>query len=975
MLKNGFATLMALLFCGAATVSSAVMVHESDFETTDIFANPVTEGEVSRIWAAGGLLHPDGVPCCGYWHYTGEGRLLISHGTNNWDDPYYEYDMDSAGIAAGDTVELEFLLEPEHHVDGRAQYTEILVTGSNLGNSGNESRTAADVVFRLLVDFDYRMRAAFHPGTAGLAYVDLPTRGQDMTQARVVITYNESTSDWKAFLAVDGGQLRQIGSTINKARTQNTIRVTNEMAFAGGSGTGINNNERPWHLYTQAFRIYDAIETTDADPFAPADGEVVYYSDFNRDPLRWNDFFYPLNIRDLNGMFVPSPTTHAYDGNGSWVINHSGTAVYPNATIAKWTTNDMSATWSTRIRPDFTTTGTGQMANFKVDGNAASFFVGNFTAGALGTWAIQFGEGSDIFNPAPGKRIPMTVPVEELEYVDLYVTYDADTQVYQGFYAVNGGPVEWHTGGPVSQARGGGSVEYQAQVWGADTDAFGMGIDQYTEEAGVSMTPPMLHESNFNAATGTNPIDAGDVSRIWAVDGSWTGGVFGHYTYSGDGTLNLNRPAWNWDDPWFEFDIDSLGLTAADTVEMDFVFKPLFNDEARTQHIEILVTDPNLGNNGDASRASADVILRWWVDFNYRIRLGFRPSTDFTGGYTNIPQKADEMDEVRIIVTYNEDTQTWRAFYAIDGGWVREFPGSPIVKARTKSTIRVTNQMDFAGGTGGDFPGPNENERSWSLRADNMRIYDTLQTLDPDTIEYQVGDVLRHSRFDRNPNLSTDFFLPINVFDVNGMFVPSPATHAYDGVGSWVISHPGDNPLNPNANITKFSGVDDPTEWRMHLKPGFSANGIGQQYNFKVDGNAIAMYVGNYSGDPEVGTWGITFGEFDNIFAPDPGNVALQTVPAEDVDDLLLVINYNPATQQYNGYYQINGGEMQAHPANPVNYARTGQEYVESQFQVWRSESQPTEPFTIGLHLYEELYGVVTIVEPPVTQQDSVWIY
>ncbi|MCC5876562.1 MAG: hypothetical protein JJU11_10130 [Candidatus Sumerlaeia bacterium] len=452
-----------------------------------------------------------------------------------------------------------------------------------------------------------------------------------------------------------------------------------------------------------------------------------------------------------------------------------------------------------------------------------------------------------------------------------------------------------------------------------------------------------VHVSEFDSPAGTNPNDTNDVSRAWAVDGTFTGGVFGHYAYTGDGMLKLSHPPnHDWDDPYYEIDLNEFTSITTGTMELQIDLVPDFDPDAAFQYIEILVTGSNLGNNGNDSRAQADLTLRLRSQLG-ALSVGYNRDTAGIP-YQTLSTTAAELDSVQFIVNYDEPSQEWQGFFRINDDVLKEFNNSPVTRERTQNTLRVGCQVWWEG-----VKGP------FDLYSEEVRIYDSIQTTEG---EYEVGEVLRHSQFNQAAD-SGNFFLPINSGDVNSLFVPAPATHDYDGEGTWWVNHPGTQDTNPNANITKVTSSDKSAEWVMHIKPDWTAAGNGQMYNFKVDGNDAAFFVGNFTGG-STETWLIIFGEDTDIFNPDPSNVAAQTVPAEDVTDVVLIINYDADNEEFNGYYSVNGGAIQAHPGNPVARARSGQANNENQWQAWRTDAGE---FSVGLHDYKELFGVVTTVE------------
>lgn len=457
----------------------------------------------------------------------------------------------------------------------------------------------------------------------------------------------------------------------------------------------------------------------------------------------------------------------------------------------------------------------------------------------------------------------------------------------------------------------------------------------FVSGAAAIATAQPVHVSEFNETVGTSPVTAGDVSRIWAVDGSWPDGNFGHYKYTGDGLLKLSHPAHDWDDPYWEFDLDDASVATTSTMEIQLDLKPEFDPAASFQYVEILVTGANLGHGGGDSRDQADLTLRLRSQAG-ALTVGFNQGTAAVP-YQTLTTTAAELEDFQVIINYDSTTDDWHAFYRINDNVLKEFPNSPVNRVKARNTLRVGCQTWWQGDV----------KTVWELGADELRIYDGIETTEG---EFEVGELLRHSDFNE-PAETGDFFRPIGAGDVNSLYVPEPATHDYDGEGTWWVNHPGTQGTNPNANINKVTGPDKSAEWVMHIKPDWSATGNGQMYNFKVDGNDVAFFVGNYTGG-STGTWTILFGEGTDIFEPDPANVAPQHVPADQVTDLILIINYDADLEEFNAYYKVNDLDLQKHPGSPVQRARSGQTGNENQWQAWR---ETAGAFSVGLHDYKEL--------------------
>lgn len=457
----------------------------------------------------------------------------------------------------------------------------------------------------------------------------------------------------------------------------------------------------------------------------------------------------------------------------------------------------------------------------------------------------------------------------------------------------------------------------------------------------VSSHAALVHESDFDQITGTNPVTAGDVTEIFATGGSIFGHGNGFYHYPGDGTLLFRHPAHEWDDSMFA--LDTTGLVGpTDPVEFEFDFDTNnITTVGQNATVEILLTNP--GQNFADSRANADVVFWFQSDAGSASFVGFGVGGSDPAIF-GITTTADNIDDVKVVI--NHDGTVWRAYYSINGGSLFEAPGSPITAARTTTAFRVEcDNTPWA-----------PTMDSWELIAKNLRVYDSIETTGPVLVP---GEVLRVSNFNSpagSVGLNGHFF-PIAAGDVNSLFINTAdgGAHEYDGT-AWNVSHDGDQADGWNASILTVEDGTQDAEWVLDVKPQFPIDGERQMFNFKVDGAGGSFYLANDTGNS--GTIRLIFGEETNIFAPDPGNVATLVNDAATLTDLKLIINYNATLQEYNGFYAENGGTIIPHPGNPLAKARTDAS-VEFQWQCWNTGG--STPFTVGLDHYEEQYGISTI--------------
>ncbi len=369
---------------------------------------------------------------------------------------------------------------------------------------------------------------------------------------------------------------------------------------------------------------------------------------------------------------------------------------------------------------------------------------------------------------------------------------------------------------------------------------------------GAAMTTQavMVHESDFDETTGTNPVTAGDVSVAHATGGGIFGHGNGYYHYPGDGTFLLHHPAHEWDDSMLELDTSGM-VGSSSPVEYVFEFDTnVIGTAGANATVEILLTEvgqdlSDPGVNYTNAKANADAIFWFQMDGGSACYVGFGPG-NANPSLSAVSETADNINDVKVII--NHDGTDWRAFYQINGGSLLEAANSPMAAARTTEGFRVECDNTPWAPTMDD----------WELVAKNLQVYDTVETT---AAVLAPGEVLKLSDFNEPAGSvgTNGHFYPIPI-DVNGLFIDTGAgaTHEYDGT-SWVVGHDGDQSDNWNATITTIEDGSEDAEWVLDIKPNYPNDGQYQMFNFKIDGAGGSMYVANDTGNS--GNIYIIFGE------------------------------------------------------------------------------------------------------------------
>lgn len=479
--------------------------------------------------------------------------------------------------------------------------------------------------------------------------------------------------------------------------------------------------------------------------------------------------------------------------------------------------------------------------------------------------------------------------------------------------------------------------------------------------AGVPTGDPNLkRHSQFLAYVHVDnrPQHSGDATGNYAIDNTWEAGSNGYYDFSTlyGGSLKLHHRAnGDWDDPAILVNCtDSTpdmhhNIPLNSSLEIQVEWVPAFG-AGRLEYFELNMDDATGLING----ATVGDIQTRLYNLAYG-SLGIECNNAAgNGSFRVLGQQNDTITNVRTILTYDPAVTQYHVYYEFnDSGMIIEAPGSPMTVTRTKAAFRIENEQDwrFDGGyTGHD------------IYIKDIKVFNAIQTTGPSSACVD-GFALRRSSFSSPAgSCAVDAFWPLNMpRELNSIFMPGGVVDEYNGAGQYEIAHAGTNGVNANATISTHSGISDSTEWRLQVDCQFTSPGVGQAFAFKVDGNLASYFLVNMGN-----TANLMFGE-SNPFAPNPANVVALPVPADQINELDLIINYDSATQTYHAYYGINGGPLTWHPATNLSQVRASTS-VEFQWQVWNTS--PTDPYVVALDDYQEICGVQTILGPPLSVPD-----
>jgi len=466
-------------------------------------------------------------------------------------------------------------------------------------------------------------------------------------------------------------------------------------------------------------------------------------------------------------------------------------------------------------------------------------------------------------------------------------------------------------------------------------------------------TPALKRHSQFLAyVNGDNrPVNSGDATGNFAIDNTWADGTNGYYKFTSlyDGSLKLHHRAnGDWDDPGINIEtngtLDVYESIAVDSpLEIQVEFVPEFGLSGRYEYFDLNMSEVTGLSNG---QGTGDIQTRFY-NLGYGT-LGFEANNaSGNGSFRIIAEKVGEVSNVRAILTYDPAATQYHVYYEVNNsGVILEAPGSPKTVTRTKTAFRIECEQDWvpSGYTG------------HNIYIKDVKVYNAIQTSGPSGCV--DGYVLRHSDFaSAAGSCAADAYWPTAVVrELDSMYMPSGIVDEYDGAGLYGVYHAGTAGLGANATVACTSAVAASAEWKTVIRTQFAAAGNGQMFNFKVDGNDVAFYLGNFNN-----TASLLFGESGNIFSPNPANVAVLPVAADQINSMVLIINYDASTQKYGAYYQINGLPMERHPSCGYAKVRTSST-VEFQWQVWNTVA--TSSFIVALDDYTETCGVQTYIPP-----------
>lgn len=467
----------------------------------------------------------------------------------------------------------------------------------------------------------------------------------------------------------------------------------------------------------------------------------------------------------------------------------------------------------------------------------------------------------------------------------------------------------------------------------------------------ASLTPAALvHESTFDSPAGTDPRATTDVTWLWSVSKLYSGDFWGHYGYNGTGQLVMTNPPHNWDDPYIEVDTSSYLPTASD-MEVVLDCLPLFTANTVNQGVALAMTDAISTPTSEQSNwASGEIAV---VARSYRgyIRMYFtnNPSGAATG-LASVDVPTSTLTSLKMILTYNNTSGLWKAYFQANGGVVNEFPATYSF-FRSKSVVNVTNQMWYDAAL----------EEAYNVNLDNLKIYNSIETATGAPLPIQ------ERTFSGAPG-SSDYFYPISIGDLNGLYKGGSNFYDYNGVGQLVVGHDAANTGWPNASVNFIAPASASVhQFVLDVKPGFTDDGVGQMFNV-ILGNDVRIFVANGQGAGQgVGIFAWQADIYDLL----PADAAVVGISAASIETLRLVVSYFDASAQLRLYWSVNGSPLHEHPNSPRTVARAATS-MEFQWQVW-SASNPSA-FTVALDNFAE-YDRLLYGEPPTAASPSWSLY
>lgn len=659
---------------------------------------------------------------------------------------------------------------------------------------------------------------------------------------------------------------------------------------------------------------------------------LVHQSDFNgtpgENPVVRGDVTAAWAI---DGQFHGAFGWYDYDGAGKFILHH------PNHNWdSPWFEYETTGTLSVDsdmevildVYPAFTTTGDNQYMEIMVTDaggdkpNVDAVFQLWQEYGEL--W-VGFGAANATFGD------PLDITNDELTSFTAVITYDDAAQVWHAYYRVNGGELVEAPGSPFFGNRTRTTIKVFAEMDfspAGDEEEYELAFDNLEIHDTVSTFPPpgVVKESTFNSTNiFGNPVTNGEFTAMWFRDGTCQpcGGPWA--AYSSTGTLKMRMHRFNWDRPWAEY--NTAGIIPTDNdMQVEWDFYPLFTSGSSKQRVRFQISDPAPDN---ATAPATDSNL-------YIENTGNNAWAAFSGGgaplYLGKP--ADQIQVMKVIQTYEEATSQFRAFVSVDNGPLREVPPMAPVN-RTKTVARIYLDQDF----------PVSNT-DYQIHLNNMKISNVITVTEGSQIP--IGTPMRNSAFDYFNNGA---FVPINdPRDVGGLFFPGANTQVYNGTGQWVITKSTDADF-PNASIPTVTTADQSAEVSVEVAPGWTADGVGQNFNFKWMGNNGSVFCSNTND-----VLSIMFGAAD-IFNPTAGEVVQVQTAASDINSLKLIMSYDAQAEMLRMFYDVNNSWLQEHPNSPIAITRAS---TSVEFQ-WQINGTSPSPFTIGMDNYQEVTGAETV--------------
>ncbi|HOE97839.1 MAG TPA: hypothetical protein PK847_14795 [Candidatus Sumerlaeota bacterium] len=430
-------------------------------------------------------------------------------------------------------------------------------------------------------------------------------------------------------------------------------------------------------------------------PVMAAGQTLVHTSEFNAndiygDPVAAGD---ATQVWARNGTFQGgSESWYAYNNPDELQFWHSKN--HWDDPWLEWdTAPDVAAGGSLEVqldaRPAFTATGRRQRIQLLIS-TAADLAAPTGVPAAQATLTVE-----NVDNVAQayfqasgvgGAPVALGIAATDIISMRMFITYDQATTSFKGYLKLNDGFIR-QIGQPVVAARTATVAHFRQNVTFADPanpDPFDVFLQELRVYDGIVTTQgdpipvgTLLREASYNAEPNGDffqPIGEKDADQLYMPDPTEHG-------YTGEGTFFVTKGPEN--NVYPNMSINTV-TGVNEPAEWVIDVEPRMTADGIGQHFNVKLGDGNVYMGNEEGRGEG-----WGFLFG-ELNDPFNPDP---ANVQLVPTPITQVQKLRLIINYDADTQTWRFFWRVNDGPLREHPSSPLSAPRTATKVEFQYQV------------------------------------------------------------------------------------------------------------------------------------------------------------------------------------------------------------------------------------------------------------------------------------------